>query len=415
MRRVIVASVLTSLLVSQASAFDWNARTVTHELDVLDGRMKVESGHPLATARAFTIAAQDSAARSSLERVLQPSFTDHRSDALQTVLFGSWLNEVRTSLDMGGSKPLEWAARFMSWRYRKYLDGRERSDRWSEDTGYTSSNYQHSMLVTSVDPAVRLGQNESYDLIEEWSFWAMTSAIFNLTIAIKAREQGGLSADDIDLSWVSGLRYVGSVFHTVEDSSVSCSEAARRHVRNCLPGDGHGIVARTSAGRPQVVALSNGAWYERMPASGGKPHAALDGLYKTALIDEVYGEFDPARSNARILIAVTKHVAAAVDELRTTPLYNADGTPNEAFDARAFSLAAAGAREVQAIIAARYAAAADRQPLPPVPGRADGYDDEGDTQEDAGGCATSSNGSAALVVIVMMLLVTSRRRRVRRA
>src|SRR5688572_14118361 len=98
--------------IRDAEAFDWNGKTVTHLIDLADGRMKITSGHTLATARAFRLAMQDSSAAPALRRVLGPDPARDSSDALQTVLFGSWLNEVRTNLDMGGSKPLEWAAQF---------------------------------------------------------------------------------------------------------------------------------------------------------------------------------------------------------------------------------------------------------------------------------------------------------------
>src|SRR5688572_4633696 len=106
-RTSVAVFAVVSLLCGTAHAFDWNGRTVAHELDVLDGRMKIESGHPLATARAFRQARASADADASgrtaaaLEFVLGKDYADDRSDALQTVVFGSWLNEVRTSLDMG--------------------------------------------------------------------------------------------------------------------------------------------------------------------------------------------------------------------------------------------------------------------------------------------------------------------------
>lgn len=157
-RSSIVPAVLASLvLASPAQAFDWNGKTVTQLVDLWDGRFEIRSGHPLATYRAFQLAAQDPDALAAMHRVYDDDLTSERSDAIQTVLFGGWLNEVNTNIDMGGSKPLEFAANYLAWRFRHYLDGREHSDRWQKDTGWTSSNYLHSMVVTSIDQASELG------------------------------------------------------------------------------------------------------------------------------------------------------------------------------------------------------------------------------------------------------------------
>jgi uncharacterized protein (TIGR03382 family) len=416
MRSFIACSLAAGLVaqVPDAAAFDWNGRTVTHEVDLLDGRMKVQSGHPLATARAFRLAAQDASALPALRRVLGADFVDDDSDSLQTVLFGSWLNEVRTNLDMGGSKPLEWAARYLEWRYRDYLEGRENSDRWQEDTGWTSSNYQHSMLVTSIDPAMQLTQDHSFGLIEEYTFWASTAAVMNLIIATKGAEEGSMSAEDVDLSRISGLRYVGSLFHIMEDSSVACTPVAQRHVPNCLPGDGHGLIERTRTGKLQVIALSSTGWYEREPERGPKPHGALDDLYRPELIGEVFAEIDPALTSSGILISVTRAVDQALTELADVPLYLADGSPNPMFDARAFMISAAAGRDIEErLIRPRYAAIEDRKPLPPIPGREDGW--HGDDDDAAAGCAAGTGGAAAAPFALLVLgLVLSRRRRSRR-
>ncbi len=410
MRALTIALTLAAITrAPDATAFDWNGKTTTNELDTLDGRIKIVSGHPLATARAFRIAAQDGDAAAAMRRVYGTDLTSDRSDVLQTVLFGSWLNEVRTELDMGSGGPLDWASRYLGWRYRKYLDGRERSDRWGEDTGWTSSNYQHSMVVVSTDPARPLGQDDSFDLIEEYTYWATTAAILNLIVATKGRADASLSADQIDLSWVSGLRYVGSVFHIVEDSSVACTDAAKRHVA-CVVGDGHGIVAKTSSGHLQVVALSSSDWWVREDEAGHKPHGELDGLYRGELVDEVFGDNDPALTNARYLAAVGKAVDAAVDQLADVPMFEPDGSPSDAFDARAFSLAVDAARAIHPLITARYAPVAERQRLPAVPGG--GKEDGGGAGVDEpAGCTIGGAGDLTAFAIAGVLgMVLSRRR-----
>jgi hypothetical protein len=410
-----------TVLAPSAHAFDWNGRTVTHELDVLDGRMAIESGHPLATARAFRLAgaAADADATgetaAALAFVLGDDFTDDRSDALQTVLFGSWLNEVRTSLDMGAADssfdPLGWAAKFMRWRYADYLDGREKSDRWSRSTAYTSSNYQHSMLVESADPFETIGQDEVFDLLDEYSFWAMNAAALNLIVAKKGAIEESMSADDIDLAWVSGLRYVGSVFHLVEDSAVTCSAAAQRHAPICIPGDGHTLVAQVD-GRPRVVALSDNAYYERA-VDGDKPHGELDALYQDELVAEVYGDFDPALATSQILVRIAVGVDAAVhEELADVPLF-VDGEPNAEFDAKAFAISTRIAQEAfDAVIDPRFADAGARVALPPIEhddGKLDDLDADDTDDGEAAGCRAAGGDADVLALGFVLLLAHASR------
>ncbi len=120
-----VAAVMTAAGSAGVHAFDWNAKTVAHELDILDGRMAVKSGHPLATYRAFEIAAAIADDDDELQQALTFTLSwpvyesdwesrttddllDERADGFQTVLFGNWLNEVRTALDMGDPNTPDW-------------------------------------------------------------------------------------------------------------------------------------------------------------------------------------------------------------------------------------------------------------------------------------------------------------------
>lgn len=413
-------AVLMLSVPQNAGAYDWNGKTVTHELDVLDGRMDVESGHPLATARGFELAVELGAddptgqTDAAMSFVFGSDFVDPRSDAVQTVLFGSWLNEVRTSLDMGDPDsfldPLGWAAEFMGLRYGNYLDEREKSDRWSESTGYSSNNYQHSMMVASVDPAEEITQDDVFDLLEEYTFWAITSASFNLMVAKKGELEGSLDPDDADLSWIAGMRYIGSVFHLIEDSSVTCSNASQELVPSCIPGDGHTLVERRD-GRPMVVALSNNEYYERVDEHGDKVHAQLDGLHQEHLIDEVYGDADPALDTSQILVIVARGVDAAVHEdLAATPLF-IDGEPNDAFDAAAFSLSADIAREVMdTVIDQRFADAGERVDLPALGGGEGdrpedrvGGDEQPEASGDAGSCSVGGEPTDAPLCMAVML------------
>jgi hypothetical protein len=421
-------------------AYDWNAKTVAHELDILDGRMDVVSGHPLATARAFQLAAgaaeQDPALATAMtftlsSPVFEPQWesmrpadlADDRADGLQTVMFGSWLNEVRTALDMGDPNkpdwrdPLAWVASAMAWRYADYLEGRERSDRWSEATGYSSNNFQHSMQVTSSDPSVIVTPDDSMDLMEEYLAWALHQGTFQLLLAKKTQLEIGPTDPDIDDNWVSGLRRIGSVFHAIEDSSVSCTPAAQEHVPVCIPGDGHTLLAKVG-GDTQVVALSDNVYYERAVPDGSKPHALLDGLYQEDLVDEVYGDFDPALVGATVLIELSIAVHDALHgELASVPLFVA-GTDelNPDFIAAADAIAEDTADEIYAIaITDRFALEEDRLDLPPLPA---GDDEPADAVGDSAGperggdegCRIAPTPNAATLFGLLALLGLRRRR-----
>lgn len=439
----IAASLLMSAAPSTAAAFDWNAETVAHELDILDGRMSIESGHPLATFRAFetavAFAQDDPELESALRFVLSsPVFEtewssmttddllDERADGLQTVMFGSWLNEVRTALDMGDPNkpdwrdPLAWVASAMAWRYADYLDGREKSDRWSEATGYSSNNYQHSMQVTSSDPDVVVTPDDSMELMEEYLVWALHQGTFQLLIAKKTQLEIGVTDPDIDDNWVSGLRRIGSIFHAIEDSSVSCTAQAKRHVPVCIPGDGHTLIAEVGSIR-QVVALSDNVYYERAVEDGSSPHALLDGLYTPELVDEVFGDFDPALVNGLVLVEVSLAVDRALrGELADVPLF-VDGSDelNPDFIEQADAIAEDAADEAYAVaIGERFANREDRQSLPPLP---DGSDDvpADDVEASAGMSGAQADGGCRLggapvhgwMFMLTMLGLAGRRRR----
>ncbi len=417
----LTAGLLWSSLARPAAAFDWNGETTGHEVGLLwSNKMSIESGHPLATARAFAIADGIEWAKRPLERVLGTGYVGHDSDALQAVLFGNWLNEVNTNLDIGSSE--DWSLEgWWNWltglatntwlrlRYGKYLDGRVHSETWSKDTGYASSNFKHSMLVTAQDGS--LSQDHSFDLIEEYATWSAWYATMNLAIATKAREDGGLSAEDTDLYWLSGLRHLGSIFHGIEDSAVACTPPAQALVPSCLPGDGHGVVASTSTGHWQVVALSDEHWYERKRTFWTAIHGLLDDLYRQDNLDAVYGQFDPAISNGEILAHVATHVDRALARAAGRPLVTPDGAFDEATLAILRGAADEGVATVRGAIHWRYAAAGERQKLPPVPGsgRADGGGEDLPPPAATESCAVSS-GSTAWVVALAALALFRRRR-----
>jgi MYXO-CTERM domain-containing protein len=270
------------------------------------------------------------------------------------------------------------------------------------------------MMVTSIDPAETITQDDVFDLLDEYSFWAINAAVLNLIVAKKGEVEGSMTAEEIDLNWVAGLRYVGSVFHLVEDSSVTCSDEAQALVPVCVPGDGHTIVQPVD-GRLQVVALSDNVYYERNVEGGEKPHGALDGLHQAALVEQVYGAFDPALATSRILVLVAAGVDRAVHEdLAAIPLF-VNGEPNAEFDAAAFSISSAIANEIfDEVIDPRFADAGDRITLPPLSRSDDDKSDdpaeEGDDAESSG-CRVVDETPAGTPWLLAVVALAARRRR----
>jgi hypothetical protein len=269
------------------------------------------------------------------------------------------------------------------------------------------------MMVTSIDQAVSLTQDDVFDILQEYLQWALASAIMNLTVAVKGRVDGSMTADDIDLSTISGLRYVGSIFHILDDTSAFCGDAAVRHVNICIPGDGHTMATVTSTGQMQVVALSDNAYYERRTRKGESPHGPLDDLYREELIQEVYGTFDPALVSGPLLAEVARAVRDILAEVESVPLFLQDGAPNDAFDTQVFHSSVQRAGDIyDALIADRFAATEDRVPLPPLApngedGKADGFGSGEAGSAGAAGCtvAPARTPEAPIVALAFVLIV----------
>ena len=332
--------VLALVLAAPACGFDWNGRADSEHFEARRQPITIGSGHPLATARALRLAARQAATDPRLAGTFRsvlradPAGADALADGaplLQTVLFGSWLNEVNTALD-GDTAITALGGLYLSHSYRAFLEHRRHSLPWTPDTGSSSSNPLHSMAITAKTHPVP--PDRSFEAIHDHLESALAEAI------------GELASGD-DAAWRAGLLALGSVFHTVEDSAVGATPAARARVPQCVPGDGHGVLAVTAHGL-QVVALSSNAWFDHRRAM----HRRLDDLYRLDAdgdrersIRALYGDFDPALANARVMIGVLEAIRA--------------GEP----------AAAAAHRLVETLLWPRWAAPADRVPLPACPGR----------------------------------------------
>ena len=71
-----------------------------------------------------------------------------------------------------------------------------------------------------------------------------------------------------------GYLYLGSVFHTIEDCSVTCSDQSLAEGK-CKRGDGHTIYDVID-GKAQIVGLVNGKVY----AARENYHAVVDDLFR---------------------------------------------------------------------------------------------------------------------------------------
>src|SRR5262249_30214265 len=126
--------------------------------------------------------------------------------------------------------------------------------------------------------------------------------------------------------------------------------------------------------------------------------------------------------NAKVLAAVATGAAGLVDQTADLPLLASDGSPNDAYEMRAQAIAEEAATRIETdVIGPRYAATADRQALPPLPGgrKADGFDTTPTASSDrSGGCAIAPAGDAPgagdlspLLLGAGALVATRRRRR----
>mgnify|MGYP001598031325 CR=1 FL=1 len=360
-RLAVVASVFAAPLT--ASAFDWNAETGFFQwLLGRQGYFTPASGHTLATACAFDEvskrASADPALKSALERALTTKAPNgmnqiQYSVPYQLVTFGNWGNEIFTNSSLEGRASHEDAGAFLSGRYHKWLESAGAKKVYmgaaEEGGGYSSTYYLHSQHIDGKT------HDESFSAIEKHVKGALAASITNLRAA-DANNQPlpnftggfkGLNPKDCN-ERCKGIAFLGTVFHAIEDSSASCSDAVQvalkaKGLPPCLQGDGHTIVDWTAAGRPQVVTLSNDEFYQGRTDM----HGNMDGLYESCDTKNFSFEkngtsfdFNPKLLNASILGEVSKSIGTT-----ETPEAAANRIWNE-------------------LVSPRFASPSDRQPMP---------------------------------------------------
>ena len=403
MQRIVA---LASLLIGMsAQSFDWNGKTVAHILDF--GKMQIESGHPLATHRSFLIAtdpeevSQDTL--DAMEKVYGESLSklrSEKSEAMQSVLFGNWLNEIVTNIDVNAddqkegkghlhNKALDLASILMHRKYKNYLDfvqsnpsSKGHSPRFSQSTGYSSTNYLHSMMISLQGTDIgksQPNQSEMAELILRYSFYSLMSAMVGLAETTIAVEKGLIVNQQAlleDERYIDALTSIGSVLHIIQDSAVACTDGAKKYVP-CIPGDGHSIIEKIDdAGRHKhrVVSLSDHEYYERphdkSNYGGNTPHAALDKLYikNAQQLQEVYGETDPAFSCAGVVGGVARAAERLAEMAKGEVVFDDRGRLSGEEKEKLFTRIFTEARKVTELyVVKRYALHEDRKDLPPLP------------------------------------------------
>ena len=372
MQRIVA---LASLLIGMsAQSFDWNGKTVAHILDF--GKMQIESGHPLATHRSFLIAtdpeevSQDTL--DAMEKVYGESLSklrSEKSEAMQSVLFGNWLNEIVTNIDVNADD-------------QSNPSSKGHSPRFSQSTGYSSTNYLHSMMISLQGTDIgksQPNQSEMAELILRYSFYSLMSAMVGLAETTIAVEKGLIVNQQAlleDERYIDALTSIGSVLHIIQDSAVACTDGAKKYVP-CIPGDGHSIIEKIDdAGRHKhrVVSLSDHEYYERphdkSNYGGNTPHAALDKLYikNAQQLQEVYGETDPAFSCAGVVGGVARAAERLAEMAKGEVVFDDRGRLSGEEKEKLFTRIFTEARKVTELyVVKRYALHEDRKDLPPLP------------------------------------------------
>lgn len=367
-RRLILGTVAAAALVApmSAGAFDWNAETGFFQwLFGRQGYFTPGSGHTLATACAFDEVSKRASSDPALKAALEKAFSSKVPSGLdqvkysvpyQLVTFGNWGNEIFTNSGLEGRASHEDAGAFLSGRYHKWLSSEGARKVYmgaaEEGGGYSSTYYLHSQAIDGKT------QDESFSAIEKHVKNALTASITNLREA----EKKGQTLPEFNNAFKAlapkdcnercrGLAFLGSIFHTIEDSSASCSDATiaalkAKGLPPCVKGDGHTIIDWTSAGRPQVVTLSNDEFYQGRTDL----HGNMDGLYESCdtknYTFEKNGQsfdFNPKLVNAAILAEVAKAVDSGdAPEVAAEKIY-------------------------RKVVADRFAKKTERQPMPKPP------------------------------------------------
>jgi len=341
--------------------FDWNHQTALSGIKPMLG-MDMPSprevwkgwisntypgGHNFATRRAVDYVIAKARASTGVAnqvtkimRATLDALTNDHSDTVRAVnqlVFGNFENELRVNIDgdHGAAAAGAVAIRTFFKNDREVTPDGTHSRWWTAETGYSSANPIHAMLVTSSTPARNTAvftQVYSYDQMVAFAREMITEAI----TLLRAEKDG----TGVTPNWEKGIRAIGGVLHAIQDSACACTP---KHwalqqpagVNGCIAGDGHSVLAFLD-GRWKVTGMSDQIFYDQRNAF----HAKLDSLYEPghvlpvatlaaaadrAAINRAYdadpamlwGDNDPAYDGGNLILAVFDAALGTADPAAT--------------------------------------------------------------------------------------------------
>jgi hypothetical protein len=332
--------------------FDWNKETALSGIKPMIGgdmpaprttwkgwlKNTYPGGHNFATRRALDYVIGKARADTKLATVVTKYLhgsldalykdQDTQPTAAKMLVFGNFQNELRVNIDGEGSVAVSLGATLIRQAFGKdkevTLDG-SHSEWWNRNTGYSSANPIHAMLVSSTDKKENVNkytQAYSYNTMV-----AFARRMAEQAITLLRKEKSATTDTD---NWKKGLRSIGSILHTIQDSACACTPKHMKvkSVEGCIEGDGHGVLAFfPTENRWKVTGLSDSIFYDQRHDF----HAALDSLYdpehtlptdtlvkatsRKAINDEynknanyLWGDNDPAYDGGNLILEVIKAI-----------------------------------------------------------------------------------------------------------
>lgn len=348
--------------------FDWNKMTAASGIKPMVGmdmpaprtvwkgllKNTYPGGHNFATRRALDLVITKAKTNKNLEslvtKVLKNSLTELWEDkdkqpmAAKMLVYGDFQNELRVNIDGEGGIAVAAAAKLIRGLYgkdREITPDGVHSAWWNKETGYSSANPIHSMLASPLlkppaAPSTKWTQKRSFDTLTAFAKSSLSQAI----TLLRGEKTNGQTEN-----WKKGLRLVGSVLHLIQDSACYCS-ARHKDIKgitspenpaNCIPGDGHGVVAYfPNEHRYKVTGLSDPVFYDARLHF----HEVLDTLYEPGRVLDInvlaaarsrgdinkaydankaalWGDNDPAYDGGMLLLKVIENVftSTAADQV----------------------------------------------------------------------------------------------------
>jgi len=313
-------------------------------------------GHNFATRRAVDFVLAKARAHTDVAakvtKILRASLDNLDKDkegtekAVSHLVLGNYQTELRVNIDGTGAGPA--LAALAIRRYygtdREVTPDGTHSAWWKAETGYASANPIHAMLEATSDATKNANtytQKNTYDLMVTFAREMITDAI---TLLTQEKDGTGDTAN-----WAKGLRRIGSVLHTIQDSACSCTPrhwtikvgfnrySSEAYAATCLFGDGHSVVKYVpELNRWMITAMSDSTFYN----SRHGYHASLDTLYEPGRVLDIsvlagaanraainvaydntptalWGDNDPAYDGGYLLLDVISAAVAGSDPAST--------------------------------------------------------------------------------------------------